>query len=116
MCNTDCPVYDVPSSQYSVEKFLNMLLDPNESKVCCQRPTGITGSATFVIDLDKPAHLDDAKKDNFGKWRHSGSHTFAFRSWFSNEGAIEIERVDKDYCLRCSVPALDSLISFRFCV
>ena len=112
MCNPDCPVYDVPSSQYSVEKILNMLLDPDESKVCSQRPTGTIGSATFVIDLDKLAHPDDAKKDNFGKWSHSRSHTFAFRSWFSDEGVIEIERVDKD-CTASDVQYLRRIHSYH---
>jgi len=78
--NPDCPVYDLPSSQYSAEKILSMLLDPDELKVCSQLPTSITGSATFVIDLDKMVHPDDAKEDKFGKLIHIGSHTFAFRS------------------------------------
>ena len=112
MYNPDCPVYDVPSGQYSVESILSMLLEPDESKVCSQRPTNITGSSTFILDLDKLAHPDDAKKDNFGKWSHSGSHTVAFRSWFADEGEVRIERVDKD-CTASDVQYLRRIHSYH---
>ena len=92
--NLNAPVYDVPKAQYSAEMVIHMLLDPNKAKICSERPTNITHSSTFVIDLEKLEHLDDAKKDNFGKWVHSGSHTVPFKAWFAEDGEVEFERLE----------------------
>lgn len=70
-----------------------MLLDPGDaSLICKQRPTDIKQSSTFVIDLDKLEHPDDAKRDNFGKWNQSGSHTIPFQAWFSESGVFCFKR------------------------
>ena len=42
-----------------------------------QRPTDISVSSTFVVDIYKLAHPDDVK--NFGVWDHSGSHPQEFK-------------------------------------
>ena len=92
--NPNTPVYDIPKAQYSAEVVISMLLDPDDAKICSERPTDITHCSTFVIDLDKLEHPDDAKKDNFGKWVHSGSHTIPFKAWFAEDGAVEFERLE----------------------
>jgi len=87
-------VFDVPISQYSVEKIISMMLEPcAKSLICSERPTDIHSSATFVIDLEKLQHPDDAKRDNFGKWNPSGSHTVPFKAWYNEEGDVELERL-----------------------
>lgn len=53
-------MFDIPTTQYGVEKIINMLLDPGDPALICKaRPTNIQQSATFVIDLDKLEHPDD---------------------------------------------------------
>jgi len=92
--NVNTPVFDVPISQYSVEKIISMMLEPcAKSLICSERPTDIHSSATFVIDLEKLQHPDDAKRDNFGKWNPSGSHTVPFKAWYNEEGDVQIERL-----------------------
>ena len=61
--NVNTPVFHIPISQYSVEKIISMMLEPcAKSLICNERPTDIRSSATFVIDLEKLQHPDDAKK------------------------------------------------------
>ena len=74
-----------------------MLLDPGDKTLICQeRPVDIHSSATFRIDLDKLEHPDDAKRDNFGRWNHCGSHTVPFQALFTEEGDVKIKRVSGD--------------------
>ena len=49
----DVPIYEHPPPKYSVERILQIMLDP--------------------------AHPDDIKHDNFGIWHHSGSHPQPFK-------------------------------------
>ena len=60
---------------------LKILLDPDldSNRICTSRPTLITESSTFVIDVTKLEHPGDVKNDNFGIWCHSGSHPQPFR-------------------------------------
>ena len=37
-------------------------------------------------------HPDDIKKDSFGKWNHSGSHTVPFHTKILDDGYIELEK------------------------
>lgn len=76
-----------------------MLLDADKSRICQERPVDIRSSATYLINLDRLKHPDDAKQDNFGRWNYSGSHTFPFQSWFSETGDLQIKRVSStDAC------------------
>ena len=45
-----------------------------------------------MVDLSKLDHPDDVKKDNFGKWEHSGSHPEVFRCSFDDQGSVSIEK------------------------
>ena len=75
------PIFERPPPKYSAYGIMKLLLDPNidKSKIALKRPVGTTHNATFVVDLSKLDHPDDVKKDNFGKWEHSGSHPEVFR-------------------------------------
>ena len=77
----DVPIYEHPPPKYSAERILQIMLDPDleSSKICSTRPTTITCSATYIVDLSKLAHPDDIKHDNFGIWHHSGSHPQPFK-------------------------------------
>jgi len=37
------------------------------------KPTNITTSATYVVDVRSLQNADDIKKEEFGIWRYSGS-------------------------------------------
>ena len=73
---------------------MHLLLDPkiDENKIASRRPLECSFSASFVIDVSKLAHPDDIKKDMYGKWLHSGSHTDVFRCTYSNSDDVYIEK------------------------
>ena len=87
---SDAPIYESPPPKYAVEEILDILLQPS-SKICFVRPVNIKKSATYVIDITKLHHPDDAKKDNFGRWEHVGSHTTLFKVQQSGD-VMEIEK------------------------
>ena len=79
-----CPIYEYPPvGSYTGENILQILLNTHtdDKKVCTKRPSGITQSSTFVVDLDGLHHPDDVKKDEFGKWNYSGSHVVTYEAW-----------------------------------
>ena len=73
---------------------LQILVSPHldTSKVCTPRPTKVSCSSTYVIDLSKLAHPDDVKNDNFGVWSHSGSHPQTFRVHIETDGYMRVEK------------------------
>ena len=74
-------MYEFPPPKYSAEGVIRILLDPHldVSKVCARRPTDVSVSSTFIVNISKLAHPDDVKNDNFGVWVHSGSHPQVFK-------------------------------------
>lgn len=38
------------------------------------KPTAVTHSATYLVDVRQLQNVDDVKKDEFGIWNYSGSH------------------------------------------
>ena len=78
--STAYPVYEHPPQKYSAETVIKILLDPNldPSQICSSRPTNISESSTYVIDVTKLETPKDIKSDNFGVWNHSGSHPQPF--------------------------------------
>ncbi len=87
-------LYEPPPSKYAAERILTILLDPALpiSKVCSVRPTNIVRSATYIIDISKLVHPDDVKNDNFGTWKHSGSHPQAYRVQVEGDGYVRVEK------------------------
>jgi len=85
--------YEKPRPKYSEEQLLKILLDPKVDPhcICTLWPVDITSSATFLIDITKLKHPDDVKKDNFGKWKHSGSHQTPYHVQFNEDGEVELE-------------------------
>ena len=83
---------------YSCEQLLGILFDPDidENRICHQRPTQVTRSSTFVIDLDSLKHPDDVRKDEFGKWNYSGSHLVYYSVLESMSGELQFEKTSKD--------------------
>ena len=47
-------------------------------------------NSSSVIDLDSLQDPGDVKKDNFGVWKHSGSHDIKFESRTTEDGGVEI--------------------------
>ena len=87
-------MYENPPSKYSAEQILRILLDPNipDTKVCSKRPTNIMQSATYVVNITKLTDPDDVKNDNFGVWKHSGSHPSTYMVNVEKDGYIRIEK------------------------
>ena len=90
------PVFESPPPKYSAEQLLKILLDPNlpYSKVCKDKPAGVTCSATYVVDTRNLKCLDDIKKDEFGIWNYSGSHPVSYRV-HSKHGCMVVEKCEK---------------------
>ena len=93
------PVYEVPWGCYTGEQILKILLNPriNKKKICHSKPSNVTQSATFVVDLESLDHPDDIKKDDFGKWVYSGSHSVSYAA-FESDGGLDFERVAGKLC------------------
>ena len=87
-------MYEIPTPKYTTERILHILLDPNipKDKICQARPIHIDKSATYVVDITKLQHPDDIKNDNFGIWKHSGSHPQTFRVSVEEDGYIRVEK------------------------
>ena len=68
-----------------------ILLDPSmpTSRVYSVRPTNIVKS---IIDISQLEHLDDVKNDNFGTWKHSGSHPQLYRVHVEDDGDLHVEK------------------------
>lgn len=88
------PVYETPPPKYSAEGILKILLNPSmpTSKVCSVRPTNIVKSSTYIIDISQLEHPDDVKNDNFGTWKHSGSHPQLYRVHMEDDGDLHVEK------------------------
>ena len=87
--------FEIPPSKYSAEYILKLLLDPNidQSRVYRVWPvSGVKSNATFGVDITSLKHPDDVRKDFFGKWIHSGSHPFAFKATFGENGQVYVEK------------------------
>lgn len=87
--------YEAPPPKYLAESLLKILLNPciDTSHICRTWPvTGITVSASFVVDVTSLKHPDDVRKDFFGKWIHSGSHPFTFKAHFKEDDYVQVEK------------------------
>lgn len=93
-----CPVYEVPPEKYATENVIKILLNPKieEHKVSKQCPLHIETSSTFVISLSSLKDQDDVKKDNFGVWHHSGSHSLTFECCITTNGEVRVGRSATD--------------------
>lgn len=113
------PIFEVPKDSYTGEQILKILLNPviNKDKICKECPRQILQSSTFVVDMDKLKHPDDVKKDEFGKWKFSGSHVKLYKLWKLGE-SMEFEMTITDAAhdtdvfqlrrIRCSHPSSPS--------
>ena len=88
------PIFEIPPQKYAGERVLKILLDPliSVEKICKVRPHGITSSATYVVDTNCLNCLDDIKKDEFGIWSYSGSHTVAYQVCDEGNDCFFVER------------------------
>ncbi len=70
--NTQYPVFEVPRTQYSAERILEILFDPEipESKICKAQPIGITSS--------------------------SGSHPQSYRVFRDEDSLIQVEKCSRN--------------------
>jgi len=116
------PIYEIPRDSYTAEQILEILLSPvAEEKICRQQPMGITTSAKFV-NLNSLKYPDDIKKDEFGKWKYTGSHNSVYVSW-EDDNNLQVKYIPKHmdknmfqlhkiYCKHPSNPQFQRLIAF----
>lgn len=99
---------------YSVQ-ILKILLNPpiEQKRICCSKPCNVSRSST-LLDLESLWHLDDIKKNDFGKWIYGDSHSVAYAA-FKSGGKLEFERqseipsscsdnVFQLCCINCKLP------------
>ena len=84
------PIYEIPPPKYQAERISKILLDPTipPSKICSVRPTRISKSATYVVEISKLKHPDDIKNDMFGSWKHSGFHPQTYKAQIEDDGYV----------------------------
>lgn len=88
------PIFEKPPEKYSAHRIMQILLDPNidSSRIAKKRPLQAPFSSTFLVDLGQLLHPDDIKKDMYGKWMYSGSHSDVFLCSFSSDGQVVVEK------------------------
>lgn len=98
-------VYEKPPSKYSVERILQILLRPK----CAPN---IVQSATYVVNITKLADPEDVKNDNFGVWKHSGSHPSTYMVNVEEDGYYQDREVRCwSYWCECYLPTTPSQCS-----
>ena len=75
-----------------VLRVIKILLQAKRSKVCQVKPTSISKSATYVVDVRNLRNQDDVKKDEFGIWNYSGSHPQPFKIYYEEDNEITVEK------------------------
>lgn len=89
------PIFERPPHKYTAARILQILLDPNIDKavIAKTRPIEVTESATFVVDMTCIKHIDDVKKDMYGRWNHSGSHPEVYRCVIDELDEVKTEKL-----------------------
>ena len=92
--STGVPIFEKPPPKYSARQIMQILLDPNidKQRIALKRPLDAPSSSTFVVDISKLSHPDDIKKDMYGTWLHSGSHTDVFICTYNEDDSVNIEK------------------------
>ena len=78
------PIFEKPPEKYSAHRIMQILLNSkiDERRIAMKRPLEAPFSSTFIVDVSKLAH-PDVKKDMYGKWLYSGSHSDVFLCSYS---------------------------------
>ena len=86
-------MYEILPAKYSAKRILKILLDPeiDENNICNDKPSNISASATYVVNIANLKHPDDIKKDEFGIWNYSGLHPQVYRVYHKKEGYLSVE-------------------------
>ena len=117
------PVYENPPAKYNAEWIIKILLQLDETTVCYVKPSAVTRSASYVVDVRNLQNQDDIKKDEFGIWNYSGSHSY--KVYYEDDGYLIVENVVKVHLeltcyffaafIVCIPPTQISSDSFLFC-
>ena len=118
---TGVPIFEKPPEKYSAYRIMQILLSPNidPKRIAKKRPLQAPFSSTFLVDLGQLSHPDDVKKDMYGKWLYSGSHSDVFLCSFSSSGQVVVEKAapgasgDNVYSLRRLHSVHPSNVEFR---
>ena len=88
----DLQMYEEPPVKYSAERIIRILLQPDVSKICSVRPTSVSKSSTYVVDVRNLENQDDIKKDDFGIWKYSGSHPKYYKVFEKEDSYLQIDK------------------------
>ena len=86
------PVYENPPAKYNAERIIKILLQLDETRVCYVKPSAVTRSASYVVDVHNLQNQDNIKKDKFGIWNYSGSHPQAYKVYHEEDGYVIVEK------------------------
>ena len=84
-CVRECCKVIIPVKRQQI--LLNSTIHPQ--KIWKTRPSNITKSATYIVDLDFLEHRGDVRKDEFGRWNYSGSHMFYYKTKITVDDELE---------------------------
>ena len=79
----------------STQQIIKTLVDPDEGKICRVKPISVTESAIYVVDVRNLQNTEDIKKDEFGKWKYSGSHPQMFKVYTEEDDSKSVEKCCK---------------------
>ena len=70
-CNV--PILARPANGLSVKQLFQVMVgEVPQDRICRRKPTGVTYSSVFVVDLSCVSCLDDLRADDNGVWVHGG--------------------------------------------
>ena len=73
--NPGSPILARPSQGLSVLQLFQLIIGlvPGD-RICCRKPTGVTYSSVFVVDLHHVTRIEDLRADDNGAWVHGGKY------------------------------------------
>lgn len=93
--NLKQPIFDSHPTKYLAEDIINVLFDPelDSALICSEKPTSVSSSAAFIVDVTSLSDADDVKRDCYGKWNYTGSrHQLYFIKRLPGGGQMKIEK------------------------
>ena len=88
------PVYENPPVKYIAER-IQILLQPDETRVCYVKPSAVTWSTSYVVDVHNLQNQDDIKKDEFGTCSYSGLDPQAYKVYHKKDATWQLKNVVK---------------------
>lgn len=83
-------------THYNYSEAVEILLSrEHKERVCTKHPIAVEENASFLVDLDKLAHVDDIKSDDCGHWKHNGRKTMKVAVWNNKSKITKVVSTSK---------------------